>query len=356
MNLSLSGGTAQQRAWVQEALASCTYPYDGLDATVTVTWAPSTPCGTTHTYMCTTDHGDGTFTVTIEDWADDPTNPNLSGLPNPAADIKTFYMQSFIHETGHVAHYTLINTDDLRTQAAALFWRQNVNAGSGKRYGLLADYSLIQTPGLAWADLISEAIAECVKCAFYQGRLVYMNRTNWHVDEVNWAALTAMLSPAVSAGGTQFSYRETFDTDAVMSHLGAENWFGGTEWFANPVYEGTSGNPSYYAMANGWDWIQFVSYSNDPTIFLARSPGSLHTIESFSDADAGVPTPAGAPPDDAYCTVGDPNDWETAGLRLSVDPVADMGATKGTAILGVKSAGQPVTATLAIVGSGGHAG
>lgn len=200
MNVTYVGGTPQQRQWVLDALSASSYPYSDLDVAVAVTWAASTPCGVHHSYMCTTDHGDGTFTITIASDADDPRSDKVQGLANPVTDIKRFYMESFVHETGHVVHFTLINNDGLRTQAAELFWAAVVN-DTGRVYGTLADYSLIETTSITWADSIIEAIAETIKVAFYQGNLIYGNRTAWHVDKANWSALMALLLPASGGGG-----------------------------------------------------------------------------------------------------------------------------------------------------------
>lgn len=208
-------GTPQQIAWVQQAIQACTYPLDELSVPVTVTWG-AVPCGLLHTYMCTewfylaedpSDVSSYRFIITIEPWADDPNAIENRGLPNPGADIQTFYMQSFVHELGHVIHRTLINTDDLRTQAAGLFWTPSVNASSGRRAGQLQDYSPDETTGLGWACSVVEAIAESVKCAWYQGRLIYMNRTNWRIDEQEWPTLVKLLTPSVGPGG---SFDETW--------------------------------------------------------------------------------------------------------------------------------------------------
>lgn len=189
-------GTPQQQAWVNRAIAACNYPVDALAVGVTVVWASASPCSLHHPYMCTEANDDGSFTITIEPWADDPSNPNLRGLPSPAADIQEFYMESFVHELGHVIHYTLITNDDARTAAASLFWTPEANSAAGRRWGTLADYAPVETSTLTWAAAIVEAIAECIKCAFYVGELIYMNRTEWHIDPQEWQAFINLILPA----------------------------------------------------------------------------------------------------------------------------------------------------------------
>lgn len=194
MNFSYSGGTDQQRRWVQDALAQCSYPLAALTANVTVQWSSSLPVsgdlGHAHSYMVTQTAGAGAFTITIASWADDPTNPDNLGLPNPSQDIYDFYKQSFVHELGHVVHFTLINTDALRQRAAGLFWITDVTGGSGRRSGVLADWS-----SGVWPDNLMEAVAEVFKCTFYSGRMIFMNRTAWRIDENPFNDLVKLIAP-----------------------------------------------------------------------------------------------------------------------------------------------------------------
>ena len=207
MQLTYSGGTAQQRAWAADGVAACAFPLDSVNAVVTITWQTIDP-QLAHPYMHTTAHGDGTFTITIEPWADDPTNPNLRGLPDPRSDIKDFYMQSLVHEIGHIVHLIRITTDDQKQAIAALFWTPEPNSATGRRFGTLADYSTSETTDLSWASAIIEAIAECIKCTFFKGRLVFMNRTLWRIDPQEWNPFLLLLFGA----GTGFD--ETWAADA----------------------------------------------------------------------------------------------------------------------------------------------
>jgi hypothetical protein len=194
MDFNLVGGTGRQRDWVDGAIGACTYDLTLIDATVTVQWVdplPQSPdIGHAHSYMVTTSNGVREFTISIATWADDASNPNNSGLPNPSQDIQTFYEQSFVHELGHVVHFSTITSDDERTHAASLFWTPDTSGGSGRRFGTLADWS-----ATTWAQNMMEAIAETFKCVYYQGDLIYRNRTIWHLDAKNWPELWTMLIP-----------------------------------------------------------------------------------------------------------------------------------------------------------------
>ncbi len=190
MGITFSGGTARQQQWVNDGVARCTYPLDALPD-FTVTWADATPCGALHTYMCTSGS-----TVTIESWAD----VDSSGKP-PIASLFTgdqlhdFYAECFVHEMGHIAAFNRIT--DLGA-AAALF----VHIPDG-RVGTAAD----MFGPAAWNERIAEAIAEWFKIGFYNGKLIYHNRTNWHLPEAHWDQFIALLLPGTPEGFGSATYQ-----------------------------------------------------------------------------------------------------------------------------------------------------
>lgn len=212
MNFQLDGGTPQQQRWVQDAIAQCSYPLDSLNATVTVQWANQMPSNadSRHPYMVTQVQSDGSFLVTVASWADDPSNPGNQGLPNPQQDIYEFYKQSFVHELGHVVIDSTFNpggadTDPRVQTMCGLFWRATVDSGTGRRFGTMSDWD---ASSLAWADEVREAVAECFKCGFYTGRLLFMNRTHWNIDAGSWAQFLSLISIPVSGG-----FDERWQTD-----------------------------------------------------------------------------------------------------------------------------------------------
>lgn len=194
MNLTITNGTPQQQQWVNDAIAQCSYPLKGLPANVVVTFMNSLPVsldlGHQHTYMVTTSDGLGGFVISIASWADDPTHPDNQGLPNPGLDIYDFFKQSFVHELGHVTHFSLLVTDPLRSQAAQQFWTVEISGGSGRRYGKLGDFGVN-----IWTDNMMEAIAEVYKVTFYGGRLIFGNRSSWQIDEPSFGTLMGLLLP-----------------------------------------------------------------------------------------------------------------------------------------------------------------
>lgn len=197
MNFAYSGGTAQQLAWAQNAVSLCTYPLDNLSVNVTVQWVDSFPSGldSKHPYMFTGIVGDD-YTINIGNWADDPTDKRLQGLPDPAADIQNFYQASVVHEIGHVVSYATFDPGDTGTDPrvadmCALFWRPIIG-GDGRRYGTPEDYD---ASSLAWADEIREAVAEWFKLACSGSPTVFWNRTNWTIDVAQWATMWTMLLP-----------------------------------------------------------------------------------------------------------------------------------------------------------------
>lgn len=190
-------GTPQQVKWVKDAIAQCSFPIDKVfGVTVNVVWG-SFPgsADTRHPYMVTQVNAGGGFVVYIAPWADDPNNFNNQGLPDPSNDIYEFYKQSFVHELGHVMTYVTFDpgaadTDPRIAEMCGLFWAPSTDPGSGRRQGTMADWD---APGLTWAGEIREAVAEVFKVAFYSGRLIYSNRTNWKLDNAQWTAFLNLL-------------------------------------------------------------------------------------------------------------------------------------------------------------------
>lgn len=175
MNLHFSNGTARQQRWVNDAIAGCSYPYDSLHVNVTIVFTTLTNCPHIHTYMCTTPLGNHNYQIQVEPWADDPANPNNAGLPDPYHDLHEFFIDTFIHETGHVVQDELLNTPAKIEAACECF----VHKTDGRR-GHAADYFGNET-SKSWPEMITEAISEWFRLTFRQHAQVYWNRTNWHL-------------------------------------------------------------------------------------------------------------------------------------------------------------------------------
>ena len=188
-DISLSG---QQKAWIQDAIALATFPWAAFDVAVTFKIVPEPPCPGHSDYMCT--QADGTFTnflVNIRDGADDPTQPFNKGLPNPAADIKAFFMECIIHELGHVVVDIKVDKVAQVPVVAPLFTIQKT--GQGIRNGTEADWN---TPP-DWADHIQEAAAEVFKDTYLpEAFRVYDNRSNWDISEANHRQFITILTQA----------------------------------------------------------------------------------------------------------------------------------------------------------------
>lgn len=195
MQFVYSGGTPQQIDWAKRGVASCNYPLDKIGVGVTFQWATTLPTSDTpHPYMVTTRNSDGTFLVSIASWADDYTNPNLQGLPNPKRDVQQFYVECVVHELGHVvSQSTFVDNGPQTTKMCSLFWTSEADSGSGLRYGTLADFDNSSIP---WGNLIKEAVAEVFKCAFFTvpSALVFSNRTAWNISADSWADFLDLLA------------------------------------------------------------------------------------------------------------------------------------------------------------------
>lgn len=292
LNITYTGGTTQQLAWFQEALNECTYPLEALAVKINVIWgALPTNSDTRHPYMVTEMNTPNEATIFIASWADDPTNINVSGLPNAQADIKEFYKESVIHELGHVATYGTIDSPNRTNRAAniaaacALFRRTDTG-----RQGVSSDWD---DPSLAWADEIREGIAEAFKCSFYANRskLIYHNRSHWTIRRGDWPGLLKLW---------QLGKFDFMDTDNVS---GTGQVF--TEWFMGG---------SVFISDNGtitpvdWTWM----------------PGGVARTH-FLSTDPGVPPPPPPPPGTlGHGWTGDSTDMAQKWASGSIDGMRTM--------------------------------
>jgi hypothetical protein len=219
-----SAGTGRQIQWVKDAIASCSFDHTLLPIPVRVVWEETLPessdIGHLHSYMVTEGDGGTGFIVHIAKWADDPTNPNNQGLPDPQSDIYDFYKQSFVHELGHIVQFSDVITDLQRSEVAALFWTADASGGSGRRYGTLADWT-----ANTWAQNMQEAVAETFKVVYYTGRLIYRNRTIWRIDAGAWNSLWTLLMPPIAGlyrgkgGGSGGNFNISVPTQFGLHYL-----------------------------------------------------------------------------------------------------------------------------------------
>lgn len=129
MNIIFDNGTAQQRAWFTEAMSLATFPWNRISTTVHVGWVahidlpkhhndfavtivnplPADPCG----------RPDNAH-ILIRDDLDDPNRPgDDGGFPRGHFAGKEFYMESVLHELGHVVQSKF--TSGQRSRLAAIF-------------------------------------------------------------------------------------------------------------------------------------------------------------------------------------------------------------------------------------------
>lgn len=189
--------TGQQRQWIRDTISRSSYPFDDVPVAVTFAVVAEPPCEGHKDIMCTTDNGDGTYTVHIRDGIDNPSGRVAQGLPRPARDIKHFFQESVMHELGHVAAFFMLATDDAKTTVAAYFEREGAT-GDGYPVGTLDDWSDVLLP---WEDRISEAVAETVKDASLDSRhRIFDNRTNWFLQRAHWEDFITAIAPG--AGGS----------------------------------------------------------------------------------------------------------------------------------------------------------
>lgn len=170
MNVTLTGGTDQQRRWWEDTLASLKFPLDLIDANVEVRWVAEPPCAG-HDERACTQVTDNDAVIFIRDTLD--TNEG-----------KLVYADVAAHEVGHVFHFTGFTLEERETQTADWIYRPD----SGTlRKGTPADLNPSEEE---WADRIQEAWAEVWKDTFLAAdKRAFENRSNWHIEKAEWKTM-----------------------------------------------------------------------------------------------------------------------------------------------------------------------
>lgn len=177
MNLTLTGGTEQQRSWFDRALSRCKYNFDVIDADVNVSWPAEPTCPGHKEFACT--HYDGAvWQIEIRNTLD-------------SDQSMTFYEETCIHEAMHVVTFVKA----VPTTAAAWFYK---NADSGRVNGEVADWNPLDSD---WGDRIQETVAEVLKDVFLADQYrAFDNRTNWLLDQAHFTDLMNLVVPAATGG------------------------------------------------------------------------------------------------------------------------------------------------------------
>jgi hypothetical protein len=177
MNLTLTGGTQQQRDGFSRAISRCTYPFDTLTADVNVSWPPEPTCPGHKEFACT--HNDGAV------WQIEIRNTLDSDQP------MAFYEETCIHEAMHVVTFVKA----LPTSITAWFYK---DSGSGRVNGEAADWNPLDSD---WGDRIQETVAEVLKDVFLADQYRYAdNRTNWLLDQDHFTDLMNLVIPTATGG------------------------------------------------------------------------------------------------------------------------------------------------------------
>lgn len=187
MNLTLIGGTGQQRQWFEEALRRITYPLDSLEVNVTVTW-PVEPSLPGHREFACTSTPDGiNFALEIRESLDTSTMSDYSG--------RLFYEETVVHEMAHVITFAMTTTEE-REALTPMFYK--TVQGEGLVRGTAPD---LNPADKDWGDRIQETMAEVVKDAIMPSTYRdYDNRTNWLLDKAQYEAFMHAIYPTGTGG------------------------------------------------------------------------------------------------------------------------------------------------------------
>lgn len=182
--------TSQQKAWWNEALSRMTFLKDAktVKFNADVATVDEPPCEGHGEYMCTQvryylDGSTPDAHFYIKTGADDPTQSFNSGV---ASDIKSFFMESVIHEYGHALTFGYLATDDAKKADLCHMFRYKKTG----RVGTLEDWN----PEGEWADKIQEGVAEFFKDVYMPAQFRYFeNRSNWWMNKGDFPAFIDMI-------------------------------------------------------------------------------------------------------------------------------------------------------------------
>lgn len=198
-----SSVTPQVKTWIGDALNRWRYPHSTLNLDVRFEVVAEPPAPGHRDYMSATDWSPeaDAYVISIRDGADDPTADFNQWLPDPAADLRAFFLESVAHELAHVLGYWFVATDEVRTTVASYF--QRTATGEGMARGELADWNPLGQP---WEDRIQEAMAEALKDTWLaDAHRVYDNRTNWWISAADHALLIPLFQPPDTAPVTEWA-------------------------------------------------------------------------------------------------------------------------------------------------------
>lgn len=196
MDFSLNiNSTRQQRQWVRDAIALCQFPLDswriGLPVTVEWTNVDDPETDNFAEYMTTsfvTTDGNEHAVIAIATNADSMENSAVQALEILPWELQNWYMESFIHEIGHVVFGWYFGEAGTIARVAEMYERNG-------QQGTAADWS---PPGNSWENRIVEGNAEFFKDVFMPpGFRVFDNRTNWWMKRSDYGTWLDMLQTLV---------------------------------------------------------------------------------------------------------------------------------------------------------------
>lgn len=161
------------------------------DYIITVSVVPEPSCPGHQDYMCA--HLDGKIgTIEIREGADQPESVQLPA----GASVRTFFMESFIHEMAHLVTFASVDTNAKIERMAGMFRRVSTGLGWGGARGNAADWNPLDKP---WEERIQEAVAEVLKDdVMPESQRVYENRTMWEPIPSNYSSIMDMLLTPLS--------------------------------------------------------------------------------------------------------------------------------------------------------------
>lgn len=187
--------TARQKQWIGDALSVTRFPVNNAVFSATVQTVDEPPCPGHSDYMCSVSTGRFSNNIYIRKGAEDP---SASFNANVADGLDRFFMESFMHEYGHLFSFIFTCVGDDAITATA-DWFVLDKTGAGQRHGTLADWT---DSTVAWEDRLKEGYAEVFKDVYMLPEHRYFdNRTNWKLLREHFGDWLDAIENVVCLGG-----------------------------------------------------------------------------------------------------------------------------------------------------------
>jgi len=191
MNIEIVGATANQMTLTERALDVFEYPVDELSTAVTIAFVVEPSYPGTEEFAAATQIDSNEWLIEVRSNLD-----QLGRDPEGIYEGPEFFMETIIHEMGHVIAGIFLDTQEKRAMAVDCFLR-HVQQPGYPSVPTMAHWNAGE-----WQEQVIESVAESIKDIWLPlGIRAYDNRTEWWLREASFGGFLALLDPYSGEGG-----------------------------------------------------------------------------------------------------------------------------------------------------------